>query len=113
MTKFTEIPYDRLVGKMCGKQWRNLSGTELDAAWGIAIVKSVLDGVRPELHEISRHLGVERQTIHSAFQKLNMNGVFQRGRIYSDKKALLSEDQLAWGYYGGYASASTGCWMPR
>lgn len=103
-----ENRYEHLIKKICGAQWKSLPDNERDAAWGIAIVKSVLDGIEPNLQDISNYLGVDRDTLLRPFKNLNMNGVFLHDRIQKDSKALKSEDSLAWCYYGGYASGAIG-----
>ena len=103
-----ELPYERLVRKICGSQWRNLSKPEIDAAWGVAIVKSVLEGVRPEIGEIAGHLGVDIDDIIDAYRRLNLNGLFKSTYLNRDYDCLRNDDLLAWGYYGGYASGAIG-----
>lgn len=102
-----ELPYEALVKKVCGSQWRHLPERERDGAFGVAIVKSVLDGVEPDLNEIASHLGIERDFLVQAFRSLSLNGVFCRDFIYTDD-ALRRDDLHAWGYYAGYASGATG-----
>ena len=99
---------EQLVRSVCGKQWRSLSSTELDGALGVAIVKSILDGVAEDLGEIASHLGVNRDLLYSAFRNLGLNGVFRENRINKDREALEDSDPIAWGYYAGYASGATG-----
>ncbi len=102
-----EIPYEHLVKEICGSQWRSLPPLEISAAWGVAIVASVLDGVKPELDEISSHLGISSRLLFPAFSNLKAQGIFKDEKIFADKKELESEDLLTWGYYGGYASGAT------
>lgn len=104
----SELPYERLIRKLCGSQWRNLPKPEVDAAWGVAIVKSVLDGVRPEVGELANHLGTSGDNIIDAYRRLNINGIFKGSTIESDRSCLERGDTLAWGYYGGYACGATG-----
>lgn len=106
-TFIPEIPCENLVRQICGAQWRNLPEQERDAAWGVAIVKSVLDGVDPDLHELSSHLGVEKDLLIPAFRRLSLNGVFLTDRIRRDTP-LRRGDQLAWCYYAGYACGAVG-----
>lgn len=103
-----ELPCERLVRNICGSQWRSLSKPEVDAAWGIAIVKSVLDGTKPEIGELSKHLGVESGFIYEAYRRLNLNGIFKTGKLEMDRKLLERDDLLTWGYYGGFACGATG-----
>jgi hypothetical protein len=102
-----EISYENLVREVCGNSWRSLPDDERQAAWGVAIVKSVLDGVKADLQDISTHLGVEKTHLQDAFHKLNMNGAFSDNRIYEDD-GLENNDITAWGYYAGYACGATG-----
>lgn len=103
-----ELPCERLVRKICGSQWRNLSKPEIDAAWGVAIVSSVLDGVRAQVGELARHLGVDGDQIIEAYHRLNTNGIFKSETLERDRKILESQDLLAWCYYGGFAAGATG-----
>ncbi len=112
MSFIPELPYEGLVRRVCGHQWRNLSGRELDGAWGVAIVKSILDGCRSDLSEIASHLGIDRESLQSAYRSLSMNGVFCRDRIESDK-ILRTDDLTAWSFYAGYASGITGMWIDK
>lgn len=106
-TFIPELPYESLVRNVCGSQWRHLPDRERDGAFGVAIVKSVLDGVEADLNEIASHLGIDRELLVRAFRSLSLNGVFRRDLIYNDD-ALRNEDLHAWGYYAGYASGATG-----
>ncbi len=97
-----------------GEGWRNLGETDLDGAWGIAIVRSILDGVTPNPRSIASHLGVDTgagvDKLRHPFTLLSLNGIFLHNRIHDDHKALSREpyDQLAWGYYAGVACGATG-----
>lgn len=102
-----ELPCEGLVKQICGSQWRTLTGRELDGALGVAIVRSVLDGVPPELNRVSSYLGVDRDILLTAFRSLSMNGVFRRASMFKDE-GLHRGDDLAWCYYAGYASGATG-----
>jgi len=108
-----ELPYESLVRKICGSQWRNLPDNERNGALGVAIVKSVLDGLRPELGEISSHLGVDKEVLRGAYKHLSMNGVFRHDKIRSDAKVLSKNDMHAWGYYAGFAGGFLGPWEPN
>lgn len=98
--------YDFAVKKICGNFWKNLTGSDLDAAWGIAIVYAVLNGVRPELNDLCRYLGVSRDVIGQPFKRLCLN-CFEK-KLDVDAHDLKNWNTLAWGYYGGYASGATG-----
>lgn len=109
----SELPCERLVRKICGEGWRNLSAPNIDGAWGVAIVRSVLDGVAAPrepwmLRSIASHLGAQQHDLQDAFTRLNLNGVFLRERLYKDRKALNSNDIYAWCQYAGIASGATG-----
>ena len=101
-----ELPCERRIRKTCGSQWRTLPKPEIDAAWGVAIVQSILDGIQPDIRELSRHLGVDGDKVADAYRRLSLNGVLKRGLVEDDRPALESGDELAWGYYGGYASGA-------
>lgn len=103
-----EIPCERLVRNICGSQWRTLSKPEIDAAWGIALVRSALDGARIDLVSLSNYLGVERLLLSDAYDRLRLNGKLLPRYLESDRTALLSDNQLAWGYIGGIAAGATG-----
>lgn len=109
----SELPCERLVRTICGEGWRNLPSPDVDGAWGVAIVRSVLDGVGGAsrawaLRQIANHLGVQQHELQTAFTRLNLNGVFLRDRIYKDRKALNKNDIHAWCQYAGIASGATG-----
>lgn len=114
MTKESaELPYERLVRKVCGEGWRHLPSPDVDGAWGVAIVRSVLDGVAVPrepwmLRQIATHLGVQQHELQTAFTRLNLNGVFLRDRIFKDRKALNDNEIHAWCQYAGLASGATG-----
>jgi hypothetical protein len=100
-----ELPYETLVRNVCGAQWRHAADNERDGAFGVAIVKSVSDGVEPDLNEIASHLGVERAFLVRAFRRLSLNGIFRRDL---GDEALRCDDVKAWSYYAGFASGATG-----
>jgi len=104
----SSMPYEKEVRHLCGAQWRSLPDDERNAAWGIAIVAAVLNGVSPDLHSLSSSLNTERDVIYKAFMGLSMSGAFQGKKIEQDRTALRNGDIHTWGYYGGYASAATG-----
>ena len=110
-----ELPCERLVRKICGPAWRSLPKTEIDAAWGVAIVKSVLDGIQIDdscldrscnLGRLVKYLGVGDEHLIDAYRRLSLNGIFKTGWIENDRKTLESGDLTAWCYYGGYASGA-------
>ncbi len=108
-----DLPCGRLVRKICGEGWRNLPSPEIDGAWGVAIVRSVLDGVAISrtstmLRSVAHHLGVPSYELQTAFTRLSLNGVFLRDFIYKDRKALNNNNIHAWCQYAGIASGATG-----
>jgi len=111
----TRLPCESAVVRVHGEKWRELPERDIDGAWGVAIVRSVLDGVSPNLHDLGFHLGVHSDSLRSAFMRLSMNGVFLRDQIYKDRKDLNRNDMLAWCWYAGLASGATGNvgWEPR
>ena len=104
-----ELPCEPLIRKLFGSQWRNLDEKERDGAIGIAIVKAVLDGVRPDIQDIGYNLRINREYLNNPFKRLFMNGAFQGNKIRGDKD-LKKGDLTAWGYYAGYAMGVTGPW---
>ncbi len=111
----TRLPCESAVVRVHGEKWRELPGRDLDGAWGVAIVRSVLDGVFPNLHDLGHHLGVHSDSLRAAFMRLSMNGMFLRSQIYNDRKALNNNDIHAWCYYAAIASGHNGNveWEPR
>ena len=83
---------------------------DFNGVWGVAIIRSILDGVSPNLRSIAFHLGTSSEKLRYAFTSLSLNGIFLHGhrRIYNDRKELDAKDQLAWSYYAGLASGATG-----
>lgn len=112
---FSRLPCESIVVRVCGAGWRDLQNSDLNGALGVAIVRSVLDGVTPSLHDLSVHLGVMTDKLRPAYMRLSMNGIFLRGRIHQDRKALNNNDICAWCYYAGFASGAIGnvSWEPR
>lgn len=108
-------PCESIVVRICGDKWRELPSHDLDGAVGVAIVRSVLDGVSPNLRDLGFHLGVDGDFLRCSFMRLSMNGVFLRDRIYRDRKALNNNDVHAWCQYAGIASGATGnvCWYRK
>ena len=102
-----EIPYEKAIRNLMGNQWRSLPDRDRDGAWGIAIAKSISNGVKPDLYEIALHLGVDVDMIRTAFGRMSMNGALLRDRIHKDHD-LANDDSLALGYYAGYASGYCG-----
>lgn len=115
------VPYEELIQKVVaphGPNWRSLSPRDRDSAWGVAIVRSVLDGVRPSLTELSSHLGVPIMLIKKAYNQLAVNGVFRGDKIRSDRiltewkeKGKVTNDSMKlipWCYYAAYASGDVG-----
>lgn len=116
VTDIPDLPCEGLIVKLMGESWRDLPAWEIDGAWGIAIVRSILGGaVKPvgssPLRQIANHLMVSPDIIKSAFTRLNFNGMFMRNKIFKDK-ALKNGDMLAWYYYAGIASGATGNVVP-
>lgn len=107
-TYTTDLPCEKDVRRIFGNQWRSLPESEIDGAWGIAIVSSIAAGVNIDLNSLSSHLGVDREVLRPAFRRLSMNGIFLRDTIYKDRQALRGGDVLAWCYYAGYASGAVG-----
>ena len=103
-----EFPYESFMRHHMGENWRYLPEPDIHGAWGIAIIKSVLDGVPLDPESIANHLGVMKWKIQTAFRGLNLNGAFMNNRLEKDRKDLESNDVHAWGYYAGYASGQTG-----
>lgn len=85
-----------------------MNGRDLDGAWGIAIVQSIMDGSGIKVRDIASYLKVPKEEFLDAHQRLSLNGCFLNGAaaIKSDQ-GLRERDVLAWGYYAGYASGAT------
>lgn len=105
------IPYEDSVCNLICDDWRSLPDRERDGAIGIAIVHSVLNGVKPELFHLARHLGVGMDILRIPYKRLSLNGIFYSNRIYSDRESLLNNDVITWGYYSGYSSGYVGPWL--
>lgn len=114
-TSVSRLPCESIVVRVFGAGWRDLPVSDFDGALGVAIIRSILDGVTPSLHDLSVHLGVSTDRLRPPYMRLNMNGLFLRGRIYRDRKALNGNSIYAWCYYAGYASGAIGnvSWEPR
>ncbi len=108
-----ELPCENTVRGYFGDGWRYLPYIEINGALGIAIVKSILDGVKSDIREMSSHLGVDTERLRQPFTMLNLNGAFLHDKIPNDKKVLNANDKHAWGYYAGMASGHVGAVVPR
>ena len=104
----SRLPCESLIIQIFGDRWRELPSCELDGVWGVAIVRSILDGVPKSIRSLSDHLGVPYDVLRLAFTRLNLNGVFLKNRIYDDRKPLNRNDDHAWCQYAGIASGATG-----
>ncbi len=109
-----ELPCEELVRRIIGEGWRNLPSDEIDGAWGVAIVRSILDGVGGDnephwrLRSIAHHLGVDSENLKDAFMRLSLNGVFRGSKIHDDRRALNKLEILGWCYYAGVAQGAIG-----
>ena len=110
------MPYEKFISNIFGDNWRYLQEPDVHGAWGVAILKSILDGVEPKLVKIAAHLNVEKWRLHKAYRHLFLNGVFLGDKIEQDRSALEAGNFHAWGYYAGYASGHAGTvvvWRPN
>lgn len=104
---FPELPCEGLVRDICGDNWRHLNGADLDGAWGVAIVSSILEGANMKVRDVASHLGVSKDEFLAAYQRLSMNGCFLRNAVViKSDNGLVGHDRLAWSYYAGYASGA-------
>ncbi len=72
------MKYEDHVRKVCGESWRTIDEQEAQGGYGVACMKAYLQGVKPSLPEISKHLGVTPDEIGGAFIRLLRNGAFNR-----------------------------------
>jgi len=107
-TNIPDLQYDKSIAQICGAGWRNLPPDEVDGAIGIAIMKSVADGVKPEISEIASHLGVPNALVERPFWRLSYNGVFLESWVNADREKIMRDDQLALCFYAGWASGLSG-----
>lgn len=101
-------PYSDFLTRMCGPGWENLPDCDLQAVYGMAIVRAVLNLRNSDIRAVCMHLRTDRHILEKAYHNLSMNGIFRNNCIESDRKELEEEDITVWGYYGGYASGATG-----
>lgn len=106
------MPYESVVSSIFGHDWRKDSRETQNGAVGIAIVKSIADGVDCNINDISNHLSIERRYLREAFMLLSLNGIFIHDRIKKDSKNIKMNDPLALGYYAGYAAGLIGPFNP-
>lgn len=104
----SEMPYEKRIQNVFGSNWRNLAQNDIDGAWGIGIVSSVLDGVDTNLRELSSHLGVPPAVLDKPFRFLGLNGIFMGDKLKKDRKELMNDDEFVWCWYAGYASGDAG-----
>ena len=108
-----ELRYERLIQNVCGDNWRETNRYEVDGALGVAIVKSIVDGVDVDIEEIAYHLNIPKYLLTRAFNNFILAGVFQcrtqkdgkiKNRIDLDQRELNSRDVKVWCWYAGCAS---------
>lgn len=100
--------YDPIVTKIFGEEWKTLQQPDSDGVLGVLIVKSILDGIKPDVRRLADYLGLTKDDLLPAYTRLSANGVFLRHRLQDDRKMLEMSNDLAWCYYAGYASGDTG-----
>jgi predicted HAD superfamily Cof-like phosphohydrolase len=68
--------------------WRELKGSDLDAALGMLIVRAILDGSRPNLNSLTAYLGISADTLFRPFRNLVRNGILVRNKLRNDMDLL-------------------------
>lgn len=108
-----DMMYEKIIQHVCGEYWRDCNQAEVDGAMGVAIIRSLMEGVENDVSEIAYHLEVPKFVISRAYNNLDTGGVFQRhqekdkkfrNRIESDWKALKNRDVHVWAWYAASAS---------
>lgn len=114
MSKFIpEIKFENAIKSVFGSQWKSLHPEERDGAFGIAVVKSISDGVESSVEAVANYLGVDRSHLYEPFNNLYMNGIFQNKKKIKEDRLLRANDLVTLCYYAGYATASTGPYKKR
>ncbi len=107
--EYYRIPSEDMIIDTFGPEWREMSGREADAAWGMAIIHAVIFGdIHPSANKLSNELRVPFDVISRPLRNLSLNGVFERDYLKKDRKRLESYDPSTWGYYAAYASGMAG-----
>jgi hypothetical protein len=70
--------YNDIISDICGQNWEESKEDEYFGALGIAIMLSYMNGIKPSVKELSKHLGVKDSLISIPFQKLLSCGVFSK-----------------------------------
>jgi hypothetical protein len=109
-----EIRYERFVQSICGDNWRDCGEAEVNGAMGVAIIRSLMDGVEDDIEVVAYHLGLPKFMLTPAYNNLDTVGVFQprpdptgkviKTRLGWDRKALINKDIETWCWYSAYAS---------
>lgn len=107
--EYYRIPSEDMLIDTFGSEWRELSGRDADAAWGMAIIHAVVFGdIPPSANKLSNELRVPFDVIQRPLRNLSLNGVFERDYLAKDIDKLEAYDPSTWGYYAAYASGMAG-----
>jgi hypothetical protein len=109
------MKYENRVREICGDEWRTTEANERDGGYGVAIMVAYLNGARPTLDDMSRHLRVDIEEIEIAFRRLQANGVFLPDYDTRNDLAILEDNSVdpveirtAWATIAGQASGFVG-----
>lgn len=89
--------YEDIIRKICLLgDWREADQPEKDGAVGVAIILAYLKGVRLDIDDVSRHLGLDRNLVEVPFRRLLTNGVFSQKYNLKEDTALLGKKKTYW-----------------
>jgi len=83
------MKYESIIRDVCGKNWNGMGKQTRQAAHGIAMTLSFMNGIKPNLTEMSKHLDVEPFELKLPFMRLLQSGIMSdRVDVKNDKTLL-------------------------
>ena len=98
--------YREVINEVCNikkiEDYKELEGTEKDSCLGIAMILSVMHGVKAKIQDLSLHLGISYGDLAEPFYRLRDNGVFNAETDVRNDRVLK----------GAQLDMLTNQWMP-
>ena len=92
-----------------GNDWATtVHGNEINGVLGIAVVKSIVDGINNDTEEIARHLNTYRREIERSHNRLFINGALLPHNLKKDIEKLKANDVQTWCHYAAIAAGHVG-----
>lgn len=100
---------EEIIELVYGAEWTStVRGNEINGVLGVAIIKSVIDGVNDDIEDIAAHLNTYRREIERSFSRLNMNGALLGHNLRKDVDKLKENDIHTWCHYAAIAAGHVG-----